>query len=131
MLNFKAIISATLLFTAEIHAANYQIDTLPKGASVYDLSSNKLIGVSPIVVDVSDNVEGQSYGVLLGGYEKIVIGFMNLKQGEKALAKQVDVDITTQALPGKAPNRVIVDKDRNYVGVELRPVQSIKLAVPY
>lgn len=131
MLNFKIIMSASLLFSAEIFAANYQIDTVPKGASVYDLSSNKLLGVSPIIVDVSENIEGQSYGVLLGGYEKIVIGFMNLKQGDKTLAQQADVDITTQALPGKAPNRVIVDKDRNYVGVELRPVQSIKLAVPY
>lgn len=131
MNKFMKLTLIPLLYVTSLHAATYKIDSFPQRAAVYDLLSNSLVGYTPALVNVTDEEQGHSYGLSLNGYEKIVVGIVKVKDPASSEGQASDAEVTTQSLPGKSPNKVTVDKNSNQVLIELRPIQSIKLAVPY
>lgn len=118
------------LFAAPISQAyQYKILTVPEGAMVRNILTNEVIGLSPVVVEVSNSDAGTTFGITKYRHENVAVKvFTVMPSAENGFAVS-GPDIATMSMPGKAPLKVTNNENHNEVLIELRPFMSEPIRV--
>ncbi|NRN29005.1 hypothetical protein [Photorhabdus heterorhabditis] len=120
----KLMFLTSLMLSQPVCAFPYKIVTDPPGASVKNVLTNEVIGLSPVVVDVANTEAGSTFGISYYRYENVAVRIVTVPPSAENGFAISGPAVVTMSLPGKTPLKVDNDENSATVTIQLKPYMS-------